>query len=187
MLRIAIFLCATMLASAAHAGLIVTLTHDGSNGVVASFSGSGTAGPGHNCSAVSGTTGPCLITEGGTGLGNYVPSVNNTMFTLASSIAFGSGFNILGIYIDDDGSSDDGGLLMDAAVTSAISYSVSGSAAVTGLSFSSLTVGTYTSNNADELDALTYIIRDVSEPAMLGLFGFGLAGLGIAFRGRRTR
>ena len=113
-------------------------------------------------------------------MGDYT-TIDNEVFLLASPISLApiSAVDIIGLYIDSDPGvdQDEGGIYFDVSLGSPFNYNVSGSSLITGLSFSSLTPGTYTSSFG--LD-LTYIINDPNDapaPASLGLLLIGLAGL----------
>jgi len=169
----------SLLAPVTHASVIVTLTHDGLDGVNASVSGSGSIGP-----SFPRPEGPTLEADD---LGDYVTNVEFTFFPLASPVSFSTGVDIIGLFIDDDGVADQGGLLLSTAIGAATSYNVSGSSFVNGLSFATLTVGTFTNQSgAFEFPEgeLTYIIQDVqvTEPATLVLLGLGATGIGFGRR-----
>ncbi len=117
----------------------------------------------------------------------FSSNVNFTSFNLANPMVFASGINITQIIIDDDGGPglDDIFFPLSASLsTTPIAFNASGSSQVNGLSFSDLTIGTYTSPNhpvSVELGGFTLNIRDqqvsVPEPATAALGLMGVAGL----------
>lgn len=135
MKRIAFAVFAWLLSLSAQAGIVVTLSDDGSGGVIASIAGAGTSIDA-NFVAIAG------FQE----VGNYT-SVPQTQFPLASPITIGLGVSIVAITIDDDTTAeltqDDLSLLLSRPLAEGLPYAIDGSSQVPGLHFSSLFPGTY--------------------------------------------
>lgn len=131
-----IFLAVLFWASAGYADVTVTLSHDGSGGVIATIQGSGT------------TSGPGPTNEADfTDIGDYTDV--ETRAVLSTPILFAPGISIVELDIDHDNKPawpddpDDFGLVFDLDVAPGTSFEIDGVSAVTGLSFSSLFPGTY--------------------------------------------
>lgn len=176
---------------ASHAGLILALTHDGSNGVIASVSGSGTISDANL--PISEPRNRLLIDDIGPG-SPFNANLNFVGFSLANPLAFAPGIQITGLIPDDDG----GPALDDFFINlsgnlgpQALAFHASGSAQVVGLKFSDLTVGSYSNASfpvAAELGGFTLVIQDVHtvpEPGSAALAALALAVAGSQLRRRR--
>ena len=170
--------------SASHAALILTLQHDGAGGVIASVTGSGLISDAN-------LPGPeprnrLLVDDIGPG-SPFNANLNFVGFGLANPLSFAPGIDIVSLILDDDAGAgiDDIFLPLSGDLTpTPIAYNAAGTSVVNGLSFSDLTVGTYSNPNypvARELGGFTLIIADVPEPASVALLALGLVAL------RRTR
>ena len=131
-----IFVAAVLFwASAGYADVTVTLSHDGSGGVIAKIQGSGT------------TSGYLANEADFTDIGDYTNVEANAV--LSTPIPFAPGISIVELDIDHDNKPlwpddpDDFGLIFDFDVTPGTSFEVDGVSALTGLSFNSLFPGTY--------------------------------------------
>ena len=178
----------TAFTTPAQSSLIVTLTHDGLDGVIASISGSG----------VTLGADPGFTALRNRDLGDYIGT--EAQPSLVTPIAFSSSPNlsIVALDLDDDitGAADDFGLFLSEVPSPGLAYDVSGTSALTGILFSQLTIGTFMSSTTGpdsgsppQLGPITLIIQDVQslpEPTAIALLGVGLAGLGVAAR-RRSR
>ena len=159
-----------VLAATANASLIVTLTHDGSDGVLASFNGSGqTTGDDNN-------TNLWFSDE----LGGFT-SATNLNLALNPSVAFNNALNIVAL---DILTSQNGIFSMQLDGTTGgpgTSFDILGDAVVNGLAFSTLNVGTYTpgAGGTNEIGDFTLIIQDaqIPEPNTLALLILGIAGI----------
>lgn len=171
----------------AHAGLVLTLTHDGSGGVVASVSGSGTISS-NNLPAPE-PRNRLLIDDIGPG-SPFNSNLNFVGFSLASPLTLAPGLQITGLIPDDDGSPglDDFFMPLSADLTTTpVAFNASGSAQVIGLQFADLTVGSYSNPNyavSVELGGFTLVIRDaqVPEPSSIALVAAALLVAGQARR-----
>ena len=131
-----VFLAGLFWASAGYADVTVTLSHDGSGGVIATIQGSGT------------TSGVYTVTTTDfNDIGDYTNA--ETYAVLSAPILFAPGISIIELRIDHDNKPafpddpDDFGLVFDLAVAPGISFEIDGVSPLIGLSFSSLFPGTY--------------------------------------------
>jgi hypothetical protein len=131
-----IFLAVLFWASAGYADVTVTLSHDGSGGVIATIQGSGTT------SGVFPSIEACF-----TDIGDYTDVETDAV--LSAPILFAPGIFIVELDIDHDNKPafpddpDDFGLIFDLAVAPGTSFEIDGVSPLTGLSFNSLFPGTY--------------------------------------------
>ena len=180
------------IAATANASFILNLTHDGSNGVIASLSGTGT------------TSGIINDVAGIFDLSGNPFNASTGIFSLdsATSLIFAPGIFVEKLNLKNVGpGNDDIDIIFSACIdgpfpgcpaTVHSSYDASGSSSlpIANVQFANLTVGSYssTSTEAGYLGGFTLNIIDpfqsagIPEPTTLALFGLGLAGVGFTWR-----
>lgn len=156
------------IAQQSHAALLITLAHDGSGGVVATFQGSGLIAETSSSS-----------THGN--LGDYV-TVDLTMAAILPEVEIAPGISISAMTVDDDSAQvtpdDDLTLFLNQTVAAGTAYSVDESAFVSGISFSSLNPGTYVPEfGFGAFSDVTLRVVPVPAAAVLFCSAFGLVGL----------
>lgn len=130
-----VFLAVLFWASAGYADVTVTLSQDGSGGVIASIQGSGT------------TSGYLHFESDFSDIGDYTDA--ETRAVLSAPILFSPGISIVELGIDHDNKPnwpddpDDFMLVFDFDVAPGTSFEIDGVSPLTGLSFNSLFPGTY--------------------------------------------
>lgn len=167
--------------SSASAGLILTLSNNGSGGTIATFQGSG---------RTSGAVGS--VVSVGQNIGNFVDNSGPNLdhFNLASALAFTPSISITRLFIDRDFFSlDDFHFDLDGFLGGGVTYDINASSLVTGLLFSDLIQGTFngTGRESRRLRGFKLVVANqVPEPGILLLFGGGLALLGFHRKVQRT-
>lgn len=146
------------LSVASNAGLVVTLSNDGFDGVIATFEGSGvTGGVGSNQTAQF------------FNIGEYT-TASGSPFGLADTITFAPGISVLLLGISDDlaPNPDDFGFIVDGIISPGTAYSATGSSVVIGLSYTDLIPGVYTSNEPGGIviEDFTLVIEEIPTPAL---------------------
>jgi acetyltransferase-like isoleucine patch superfamily enzyme len=158
-----LIVAAFFVSPAASAGLFVAFSDDGSDGVLATFSGSGTIQD-------VGTFTPFL------NVGDYT-TTDLTVATLATPILVDGTTSVVEITIDDDSGqlppSDDFSISLDSSLPVGTPYSVSGTSAVPGISFSSLIAGTFSANGAfGPFDSITIVVLNSDAPFLISFDEF---------------
>ena len=181
LLETALILLLVLLSPAAKATMTVTLTDDGTGGVIATFEGDG---------ITSGSGDRAIWRD----LDGDYTDPDPFLFSFETSLFIAPGITITAIQLDDDGAGpnlDDFAIDFSDIIPSGTAYSIDGSTAVTGLAFSILNSGIYTPAAEQQISfgGATLVIGSVSsipEPSTLTLFVIGLAGLGFMMRRRRS-
>jgi hypothetical protein len=150
--------------------MTVTLTKHGTDGVLATFSGSGKAIPDANNTAT-------VVGD----IGNFTNI--EVAPTLVTPINFTEVINITSLSFDDDGTTgDDFAIFYDTAVVLSTDYSIEGASVLLGVNFSDLNPGIYIGNasfSAVRLgEKITLEVSAVPIPAAVWLFGSSLGLLG---------
>ena len=180
--NVAIAIAAALFAVSASGELIIELNGTDEDGTLATFTGSGT------------TAGAFEFNIDAHEIGNFVlpTGPDNQWFDLVDPVLFAPGITIERFHVDHNPipTLDDLRIGMSDFVVSGVSFNVSGSSLIEGLTFSSLIPGTYADSTRPDVGivgGVTLIIHPyvVSEPASLALLGLGLAGLVLSRRRSR--